>query len=81
MKIRYSWRVVPSICANCHRLHGEGKSKQAIPRLAGQHADYLNLQVHYRWMQRNSAIMNQVSAALTEEQIGAVAMYAASLSP
>jgi len=82
MKIRYSWRVVPSICANCHRLHGEGKSKQAIPRLAGQHADYLNLQVHYyRWMQHNSAIMNQVSAALTEEQIAAVAMYAASLSP
>jgi cytochrome c553 len=32
-------------------------------------------------MQHNSAIMNQVSAALTEEQIAAVAMYAASLSP
>ncbi len=69
-------------CANCHGLHGEGKSKQAIPRLAGQHPGYLNLQVHYyRWMQRNSAIMNQVSAALTEEQIAAVATYAASLSP
>jgi len=69
-------------CANCHGFHGEGKSKQAIPRLAGQHPGYLNLQVHYyRWMQRNSAIMNQVSAALTEDQIAAVAMYASSLSP
>jgi cbb3-type cytochrome c oxidase subunit III len=69
-------------CANCHGLHGEGKSKQAIPRLAGQHPDYLNLQVHYyRWMQRNSAIMNQVSAALTEDQIDAVTTYASSLSP
>ena len=69
-------------CANCHGLHGEGKGKQAIPRLAGQHPGYLNLQVHYyRWMQRNSAIMNQVSAALTEDQIAAVTMYASSLSP
>jgi cytochrome c553 len=69
-------------CANCHGLHGEGKSKQAIPRLAGQHPGYLNLQVHYyRWMQRTSAIMNQVSAALTEDQIAAVTMYASSLSP
>jgi cytochrome c553 len=69
-------------CANCHGLHGEGKSKQAIPRLAGQHPGYLNLQVHYyRWLQRNSAIMNQVSAALTEDQIAAVSLYASSLSP
>jgi cytochrome c553 len=69
-------------CANCHGLHGEGKSKQAIPRLAGQHPDYLNLQVHYyRWSLRISAIMNQVSAALTEDQIAAVTRYASSLSP
>jgi cytochrome c553 len=69
-------------CQNCHGVHGEGKSKQAIPRLAGQHPDYLNLQVHYyRWLQRESAIMNQVSAALTEDQIAAVTAYASSLSP
>jgi cytochrome c553 len=69
-------------CANCHGLHGEGKSKQAIPRLAGQHTDYMNLQVHYyRSNLRISAIMNQVSAALTEDQIAAVVAYAASLSP
>lgn len=68
-------------CANCHGHNGEGKSKQAIPRLAGQHTGYLNLQVHYyRWLQRNSAIMNQVSAALTEDQIAAVTAYASSLS-
>ncbi len=69
-------------CANCHGLKGQGKSKQAIPRLAGQHPDYLNLQVHYyRWNLRHSAIMNQVSAALTEDQITAVTRYVASLSP
>ena len=68
-------------CANCHGLNGEGKSKQAIPRLAGQHPDYLNLQVHYyRNQLRISAIMNQVSAALTEDQITAVTQYVASLS-
>jgi cytochrome c553 len=69
-------------CANCHGLQGQGKSKQAIPRLAGQHPDYLNLQVHYyRWNLRNNAIMNQVSAALTEDQIVAVTTYVASLTP
>jgi len=69
-------------CANCHGLQGQGKSKQAIPRLAGQHPDYLNLQVHYyRWNLRHSAIMNQVSAALTEDQIAAVTLYVASLTP
>ncbi len=69
-------------CANCHGLKGEGKSKQAIPRLAGQHIGYLNLQVHYyRWNLRNNAIMNQVAAALTEDQIDAVTKYVASLSP
>jgi cytochrome c553 len=31
-------------------------------------------------MQRNSAIMNQVSAALTEDQIAAVTVYVASLA-
>jgi cytochrome c553 len=68
-------------CANCHGLQGQGKSKQAIPRLAGQHPDYLNLQVHYyRWNLRHSAIMNQVSAALTEDQIAAVTVYVASLT-
>ena len=69
-------------CANCHGLKGEGKSKQAIHRLAGQHIGYLNLQVHYyRWNLRNNAIMNQVAAALTEDQIDAVTKYVASLSP
>jgi len=69
-------------CANCHGLQGQGKSKQAIPRLAGQHPDYLNLQVHYyRANLRTNAIMNQVSAALTEDQITAVTQYVASLSP
>lgn len=69
-------------CKNCHGQHGEGKLKQAIPRLAGQHPGYLNLQVHYyRWKQRISAIMNQVSAALTEDQIEAVTLYVASLTP
>jgi cbb3-type cytochrome c oxidase subunit III len=68
-------------CANCHGLNGQGKSKQAIPRLAGQHPDYMNLQVHYyRNQSRVSAIMNQVSAALTEDQITAVTKYASSLS-
>lgn len=69
-------------CSNCHGHNGAGQSKPSIPRLAGQHAGYLNLQVHYyRWNQRNNAIMNQVAAALTEDQITAVTEYAASLSP
>jgi cytochrome c553 len=69
-------------CQNCHGPDGQGKGKQAIPRLAGQHPGYLNLQLHYyRWNERDNAIMNQVAAALTEDQIAAVAMYVASLSP
>jgi cytochrome c553 len=67
-------------CQNCHGAHGEGKSKQAIPRLAGQHRGYLDLQIHYyRWELRKSAIMNQVSAALTENQITAVTEYLGTL--
>jgi len=67
-------------CENCHGVHGEGKSKQAIPRLAGQHRGYLDLQIHYyRWQLRKSAIMNQVSAALTENQIAAVTEYLGTL--
>jgi cbb3-type cytochrome c oxidase subunit III len=68
-------------CQNCHGVNGQGKSKQAIPRLAGQHRDYLALQIHYyREQTRHNAIMNQVSAALTEQQIAAVVEYASSLS-
>jgi cytochrome c553 len=68
-------------CQNCHGVHGEGKSKQAIPRLAGQHKGYLDLQIHYyRWQLRKSAIMNQVSAALTESQIAAVVEYLGTLN-
>ncbi len=67
-------------CQNCHGAHGEGKSKQAIPRLAGQHRGYLDLQIHYyRWDLRKNAIMNQVTAALTENQIAAVVEYLGTL--
>jgi cytochrome c553 len=65
-------------CALCH---GEGaQGKEAIPRLGGQHPEYLVKQlVAFKSLQRaNNPVMHTVTGKMSFEQIQAVAEYAAS---
>lgn len=67
-------------CAGCHSPNGAGIPAQ-FPRLAGQHQDYTVAQLTaFRTMARkNSAQMNTISKNLSEDEIKAVADYAAGL--
>ena len=72
-------RQVPA-CAGCHSPSGAGMPAQ-YPRLAGQHAEYLSIQlVAFRHGTRtNHTTMNQVAAKLDNHDIQAVADYVAGL--
>jgi cytochrome c553 len=63
-------------CATCHGAHGEGNS--IIPRLAGQHADYLKKQLEaFRSTLRDNAIMHANTKDMTDTQIEALVSYLA----
>ncbi len=63
-------------CAACHGDHGEGDGE--IPRLAGQHADYLKIQLEdFRSLLRNNEIMHANTKEMTDRQIEAVVSYLA----
>jgi cytochrome c553 len=65
-------------CASCHGENAQGKD--AIPRLAGQHPEYLVKQlVAFKSLQRgNAPVMHVVTDKMTLDQMRAVADYAAS---
>lgn len=63
-------------CAACHGDHGEGNSE--IPRLAGQHADYLKTQLEdFRSLVRNNDVMHANTKDMTNREIEAVVSYMA----
>src|SRR6516162_1107088 len=65
-------------CIACHGANGGGNS--TIPRLAGQHAAYIERQLEaFASKARANEIMHQTSKNLTAEQIPDVAAYVASL--
>ena len=65
-------------CIACHGPTGGGNS--TIPRLAGQHAAYIERQLEaFASKARANEIMHQTSKNLTAEQIPDVAAYVASL--
>ena len=70
---------VPS-CSGCHGPAGAGIPAQ-YPKLAGQHADYLEAQlVNFRSNARpNSPIMTGIAARMSDREIKAVADYSAGL--
>jgi cytochrome c553 len=72
-------RSVPA-CAGCHGPSGAGMPAQ-YPRLAGQHADYVEAQlVAFRSGARhNNPVMNAVAAKLNDRDIKALADYVAGL--
>jgi cbb3-type cytochrome c oxidase subunit III len=64
-------------CGSCHGDDAQGKD--ANPRLAGQHSEYLLKQlVAYKSLKRgNASVMSAVVANMTPEQMRAVAEYVA----
>jgi len=67
-------------CAGCHSPNGAGIPAQ-YPRLSGQHADYVALQLtNFReGVRMNSIQMNQVASRLNDREIKAVSDYIAGL--
>ena len=67
-------------CAGCHSPNGAGIPSQ-YPRLGGQHADYIALQLTgFRdGGRKNSLQMTQIAAKLNDREIKAVADYVAGL--
>ena len=67
-------------CASCHGDNGEGDAN--LPRLAGQHRQYLVAQIeafHDRKRTNDNAVMHSVAKRLTELEIHAVSLYASGL--
>lgn len=67
-------------CAGCHGSNGHGTD--AMPRLAGQHAQYLENQLKkYNTRERtnDNAIMHTVASKLTELETKAVSAYIAGM--
>jgi cytochrome c553 len=70
-----SYSGVPA-CASCHGVNGYGT--QQLPRLAGQHPAYLEIQLKEfskRERTNDNAVMHTVAAKLTELETRAVAVY------
>jgi cytochrome c553 len=66
-------------CTTCHGANAEGQGDNAFPRLAGQHGDYLVLQLTYfRGQLRENEVMRGVAANISDDEIAAVAEYLAS---
>jgi cytochrome c553 len=65
-------------CVSCHGAKGEGNA--VIPALAGQHKDYLVVQLEALASgARDNAIMHPIAKGMTPKEMKAVASYLASL--
>jgi len=66
-------------CMACHGPNGVGNPAAGFPSLAGQHAQYLQTQLHaFRAMERANdpaMMMRNVAAKMTDEEIQAVSSY------
>jgi cytochrome c553 len=63
-------------CASCHGPQALGTA--ALPRLAGQHAAYINTQLkqfHQRERTNDNAVMHAVASKMSASQMAAVAAY------
>lgn len=63
-------------CAACHGDHGEGDGD--VPRIAGQHADYLKHQLEaFRALLRENQVMHANTKDMTDSEIEAIVSYLA----
>lgn len=61
-------------CSGCHGAHAEGNA--AFPRLAGQHSEYLFIQLQaIRSMVRASPVMHGLIKDLTDDEIVSLSAY------
>jgi cytochrome c553 len=68
-------QTVSQVCAACHGADGNSVSP-ANPSIAGQHADYLTLQLmHFQTGIRANAVMQAMVAKLTPEEMRALGIY------
>ena len=66
-------------CMGCHGPSGSGIPPN-FPRLAGQHASYIETQLlAFKSGERNSPIMNPIAFPLSEQQIKQLALYISAL--
>ena len=76
-------KVKSATCVACHGADGKTTQQPIYPKLAGQHAAYLeNAMKAYRDGQRSggmAAIMAPMAASLTDADIANLAAYYASL--
>jgi cytochrome c553 len=68
-------QTVSQVCAACHGADGNSVSP-ANPSIAGQHADYLTLQLmHFQSGIRVNAVMQAMVAKLTPEEMVALGIF------
>ena len=68
-------------CSSCHGTKGQGNEQ--LPRLAGQHAQYIETQLRqFNKRERNNdnAVMHTIASKLSELEIKAVSSYASGLN-
>ena len=68
-------QIVAQVCAACHGADGNSVSP-ANPSVAGQHADYITLQLmHFQSGIRANAVMQAMAAKLTPEEMRALGIF------
>lgn len=74
-------QIVSSVCAACHGADGNS-AVPANPSLAGQHAEYITLQLmHFKEGTRNNPIMAGMVANLSPEDMKSLGAYFAQQKP
>ena len=70
-------------CRSCHGGSGEGDAAMHVPRLAGQHPEYLGEQLHDAAEGRRPSMRGhtRLLAKLSTEEIDGLAVYLANLGP
>lgn len=74
-------QLATQVCAACHGADGNS-AVPANPSIAGQSADYLNLQLaHYKAGIRQNPIMQGIAQGMSESDMRAASMYFAQQKP
>jgi cytochrome c553 len=74
-------QIVTQVCAACHGADGNSVSP-ANPNLAGQHADYISVQLaHFKDGTRSNAVMQGMAANLSPEDMKSLGAYFAQQKP
>ena len=74
-------QTASQVCAACHGADGNS-STPANPNLAGQHADYITVQLmHFKAGVRTNPIMQPMAATLSDDDMRALGVYFSQQKP